>query len=64
MTLAILQSAMDLLRVPTGNALYMVTDLAGPLSMVLTLVVGVAAIFSRQLSGWRRVVPLFMGAFP
>lgn len=62
-TLAILQSAMDLLRVPTGNALYMVTDLAWPLSMVLTLVVGVAAIFSRQLSGWRRFVPLFMGAF-
>ncbi|MBB6018187.1 hypothetical protein ACFP9V_26140 [Deinococcus radiopugnans] len=62
-TLAILQSAMDLLRVPTGNALYMVTDLAWPLSMVLTLVVGVAAIVSRQLSGWRRFVPLFMGAF-
>lgn len=62
-TLAILQTVMDLLKVPTGNPLYMVTDLSWPLSMLLTLVVGVAAIFARQLKGWTRFVPLFMGAF-
>lgn len=62
-TLAVLQSGMDLLKVPTGNSLYMVTDLAWPLSMLLTLVVGVATVFARQLGGWTRFVPLFMGAF-
>lgn len=62
-TLAILQTGMDLLKVPTGNPLYMITDLAWPLSMLLTLVVGVAAVLARQLTGWTRFVPLFMGAF-
>lgn len=62
-TLATLQSVMDLLKVPTGNPIYMVTDLAWPLSMLLTLVAGVAAVFARQLPGWTRFVPLFMGAF-
>lgn len=62
-TLAILQTVMDLFKVPTANPLYMVTDLAWPLSMLLTLIVGVAAVFARQLRGWTRFVPLFMGAF-
>ncbi|MPY66401.1 hypothetical protein F8S09_06785 [Deinococcus sp. SDU3-2] len=62
-TLATLQTAMDLLKVPTGNPLYLVTDVAWPLSMLLTLVAGIAAVFARQLKGWTRFVPLFMGAF-
>lgn len=62
-TLAILQTPMDLLRVPTGHPLYVVTDIAWPLSMLLTLLVGIAALFARQLCGWTRFVPLFMGAF-
>ncbi|WP_350241117.1 hypothetical protein [Deinococcus sonorensis] len=62
-TLAVLQSIMDLLKVPTGHPIYMVTDLAWPLSMLLTLIVGIAAVFARQLPGWTRLVPLFMGAF-
>ncbi|MDB5045777.1 MAG: hypothetical protein JWQ08_1827 [Deinococcus sp.] len=62
-TLAILQTAMDLLKVPTNSPVYMVTDIAWPLSMALTLVAGIAAVFARQLKGWTRFVPLFMGAF-
>lgn len=60
-TLAVLQSLMDALKVPTTHPLYVVTDLAWPLSMLLTLVVGVAAIFARTLPGWQRFAPFFVG---
>ncbi|BDP43971.1 hypothetical protein DAETH_39400 (plasmid) [Deinococcus aetherius] len=60
-TLAIGQSVMDLLRVPTSHPLYMVTDLAWPLSMVLTFAVSVAALFARVLPLWGRLVLVFCG---
>lgn len=58
---AVAQSLMDILKVPTDTLLYMVTDLAWPLSMVLTFAVSIAALFARQLPGWHRLVPLLCG---
>lgn len=60
-TLAIGQSLMDLLKVPTSSPLYLVTDLAWPLSMVLTFMVSVAVLLARGLPGWHRWVPLLCG---
>lgn len=60
-TLAVLQSVMDLLRVPTTHPLYLVTDFAWPLSMVLTFAVSVAALFARVLPLWGRLVLVFCG---
>ena len=60
-TLACLQSVMDLLKVPTTHPLYLVTDIAWPLSMVLTFVVSVAALFARVLPVWGRGVLVFCG---
>ncbi len=59
--LALGQTLMDLLHVPTGNPLYAITDLAWPLSMVLTFVVGVAALLARTLPLWGRLVLAFCG---
>jgi hypothetical protein len=59
--LALGQSLMDLLKVPTSSPLYIVTDLAWPLSMVLTFAVSVAVLLTRGLSGWHRLVPLLCG---
>jgi len=41
-----------------NNIVWVVTDLAWPLSMLWMLVVGVTAIVARQLSGWQRFVPV------
>ncbi|MBB6096738.1 hypothetical protein HNR42_000150 [Deinobacterium chartae] len=60
-TLAILQTPMDLLKLPTSHPLYLVTDLAWPASMLLTFVVSVAALFARALPGWTRFVPMLCG---
>ncbi len=60
-TLAVLQSPMDLLPIATSHPLYMVTDLAWPLSMLLTLVVGVVVALVGRLEGWKRFVPLYCG---
>lgn len=60
-SLAVMQSLMDILRVSTANPLYVVTDLAWPLSMLLTFVVSVAALFARELPGLARLVPLLCG---
>lgn len=60
-TLAILQSVMDLLRIPTTHPLYLVTDIAWPLSMVLTFAVSVAALFARVLPMWGRLILVFCG---
>lgn len=60
-TLAVLQSPMDLLPTSTGHPLYLVTDLAWPLSMLLTLFVGVAVAVMGRLKGWKRFVPLYCG---
>lgn len=59
--LAILQSPLDILHFDMGSPLYMVTDLAWPLSMVLTFVVSVAVLFARQLPLPHRLAPLFCG---
>lgn len=55
------QSVFDLASLDTTRPLYPVSDLAWPLSMLLTLIVGVTAFFAGQPWGWRRVVPLFCG---
>ncbi|WP_027482981.1 hypothetical protein [Deinococcus pimensis] len=60
-TLALLQSAMDLLGVPTTHAAYVVTDLAWPLSMLLTFVVGIAALVARTVSPGLRAALLLCG---
>ncbi|GEM85758.1 hypothetical protein [Meiothermus granaticius] len=59
--LALGQSLMDILKVPTSSPFYIVTDLAWPLSMVLTFAVSVAVLLSGGLSGWHRLVPLLCG---
>ena len=41
-----------------NNIVWVVTDLAWPLSMLWMLVVGGTAIVARQLSGWQRFVPV------
>lgn len=58
---AMMQSVFDLVGVRTDSALYMASDLAWPLSMLLTLLVGMAVLFARRLTGWRRFVPLLCG---
>lgn len=59
--LAMMQSVFDLTSFNTANPLYRVSDLAWPLSMLLTLIVGVSVLFADQLKGWRRFAPLFCG---
>ena len=41
-----------------NNIVFVVTDLAWPLSMLWMLVVGVTAIRAKRLSGWQRFVPV------
>lgn len=59
--LAMMQSVFDLTSFDTSSPLYMVSDVAWPLSMLLTLIVGVTALFAGTLKGWRRFVPFFCG---
>ena len=59
--LAFGQTVTDILKVDQSTALYMVTDLAWPLSMVLTFLVSVAVLFGGTLRGWQRFVPLYCG---
>jgi hypothetical protein len=60
-SLAILQSLVDILKVDTSNPFYMVTDIAWPLSMLLTFIIGVAVVVAKRLPGWKRFVPLYTG---
>ena len=47
------------------SLLFIVTDLAWPLSHLYMLVVGIAVAVARRLAGWRRWMPLLCGlAFP
>src|SRR5918994_343993 len=41
-----------------NNIIFVVTDLAWPLSMLWMLVVGVTVIVAKRLSGWQRFVPV------
>lgn len=59
--LAVGQSFMDIFKVDPENPLYMVTDIAWPLSMVLTFIVSITVLFVPVLKGWHRYVPLFCG---
>lgn len=59
--LAMLQSVLDLVSFNDTSVIYMVTDLAWPLSMLLTLIVGVNVLFTGTLKGWQRFVPFFCG---
>jgi hypothetical protein len=48
-----------------NNIVFIVTDAAWPLSMLFMLVVGIAVLLAKRLSGWQRFVPLLCGlAFP
>jgi hypothetical protein len=47
------------------NLLFIITDMAWPISMLFMLVVGITAAVVGRLAGWRRFVPLLCGlAFP
>ena len=59
--LAFGQTITDILKVDQASALYMVTDLAWPLSMLLTFIVSVTVLFAPMLRGWQRFVPLYCG---
>lgn len=59
--LAMLQSVFDLAGLGRSSPLYLVSDLAWPLSMLLTLIVGVTVLVAGTLKGWGRFVPLFCG---
>ena len=62
LALAAGQQAHDLLGTrPFGDAAYMVTDMAWPLSHVFMIVVGVAVLRAGVWRGWRRWVPLACG---
>ena len=58
--LAVMQSVFDLSGLDSSSPLYLVSDLAWPLSMLLTLV-GVTVLFAGVLKGWEQFVPLFCG---
>lgn len=58
---AMLQSVFDLAGFDDSSVLYLLSDLAWPLSMLLTLLVGVTVLFAGVLRGWGRFVPLFCG---
>ncbi|GGK30156.1 hypothetical protein GCM10008955_24900 [Deinococcus malanensis] len=62
--LAAMQSVLDMFfpQLIDRHFLYIVTDIAWPLSMVLSFGVGIAALFARELPGWKRAVPLLCGA--
>jgi hypothetical protein len=48
-----------------NNIVFIVTDAAWPLSMLFMLVVGIAVLLAKRLSGWQRFVPLLCGlTFP
>ncbi|PYE55420.1 hypothetical protein [Deinococcus yavapaiensis] len=59
--LAALQGPFDILHVDMNSPLYAVTDLTWPLSMLLTFVVSVAALFARVLPMPHRLAPLACG---
>ncbi len=59
--LAALQGPLDIAHFDMKSPIYMVTDLAWPLSMLLTFVVSVAVLFARQLPLLHRFAPLFCG---
>jgi hypothetical protein len=47
------------------NILFLITDIAWPISMLFMLVVGITAAVAGRLAGWRRFAPLLCGlAFP
>jgi len=45
----------------TEHTLYILTDLAWPLSHLFMIVVGIATLVTRNLQDWRRFTPLFCG---
>ena len=58
---AVLQEGLDILHVDMQHPLYIASDLAWPLSMLLTFVVSVAVLFARELPLLHRFAPLFCG---
>ncbi|MFC4453918.1 hypothetical protein [Deinococcus sonorensis] len=58
---AVLQEILDIAHVNMQSPLYVVSDLAWPLSMLLTFVVSVAVLVARVLPLPHRLAPLFCG---
>lgn len=58
---AVLQEILDILHFNMHHPLYVVSDLAWPLSMVLTFVVSIAVLFARELPPVHRFAPLLCG---
>lgn len=49
-------------RPDTGNRFFQIADAAWPLSHVFLLVIGVAALYTKMWSGWRRLTLFFCGS--
>lgn len=60
--LAFLQTPADIFGLDQRSVPYMIVDLAWPLSMLLTFVASVAAVFARRLPSFARFVPLIAGS--
>ncbi|MDP9765690.1 hypothetical protein [Deinococcus enclensis] len=58
---AVLQEILDMLQFNMQHPLYVMSDLAWPLSMLLTFVVSVAVLFARVLPMPHRLAPLVCG---
>jgi hypothetical protein len=58
---AVLQEVLDILHVNMDSPLYIVSDLAWPLSMVLTFAVSIGVLFARVLPLPHRLAPLLCG---
>ncbi len=59
--LAMLQTPLDIAHFNMQHPVYIISDLAWPLSMVLTFVVSLAVLFARVLPLPHRLAPLFCG---
>ncbi len=63
MTLATIFSIFNIVlpNLNPDSLLYIITDMAWPLSHTLMLVVGIAVLKAKRLSGWTRFAPLACG---
>jgi len=62
LSLAACQSILQMIgRADSSNRFFRIADAAWPLSHVFLLVIGIAVLFAKMWSGWRRLTPFFCG---
>lgn len=59
--LANLSNAYQVVLPGSRSLLFIILDSFWPLSNLLMLIVGIKVVYAKELNGWRRFVPLFVG---